>query len=454
MKIKSRFLEAQNTLTAQSIPLTEDNIPDWNQLPVEIWLKVLDYLVPKDLNSVHLVSRKFHSMANKIATFLNLSHVLEDTDILLSFIESNRVYFHVFIDSDMLTLKQSHIALLEPSTEIIQHLHFRYCDVSSTTLYNLLKMLPNLDTISLYRILDHKTKMRYSTEFSKINLPKLKQLYVNEVGNECCSVIEVLECPALSILKIMNNDQSFALFIQSHVRSLESLNLDFSEGIPSHRESNYTALFANLADANLNYMDLYECRIDPPVFAQFLRGQRGLTNLKLKMSVNDEVVSVICDFLQNLKVLDLDLSGASAESFNEIHRLRKLEELAIHNNRSLPALQGLLLGNGNPNLKYLEVYKLHNATPRYYFDSDDDSDNVEFLNELNVAIPNLKKLKIRDYKKNIMKKFLKIFKGLEHLEFRYHGVKDGFRVLNDIKDYSHNLKIVTLLYHQDLMICS
>jgi hypothetical protein len=429
LSIKSRFQVLQPRNIANKfveVKSNPENFPSWSLLPPELWLLILEQLDSADLNPVHLVSKKLHSLANKQKHKLDLSRLLQDENNVERFRKSSRLYkeiqaysFHIVDYAFYRTFKFVFVKLLELDDVFL----------SPVTLNRLLMWLPNLETMHLDS-LDFEDWEGPSDEFPKSTLKNLQKISMKRSKKCFYPVIENLLCPALAEIEIDYMDPKFVLFIQANARTVKKLALGYSENSDG-RFSHYSSLFSNLQDAAFDFLQLSSFHIHAPVLAQFLRNQIGLKHLSLNhFELDGEIMGVICNSLQGLEVLKLiNYRGASIEDFNELHKLRNLRSLSITNDEfDYQVLDGLT-SDVNLNLTELEVNDFEAAT-------------LQYLNNLSASIPNLKRLKIDNYDEELLKRYLAVFRKLEALEFKEYEPQFASYIFNDVKLCKSNLKKV------------
>jgi hypothetical protein len=437
LSIKNRFQVLQPRNNANKfveVKSNPENFPSWSLLPPELWLLILEQLDSADLSPVHLVSKKLHGLANKQKHKLDLARLLQDENNVQRFRKSSRLYKEIHAYSFKITCPKFFkiFKTLKVAGKYVKHLEFDDLFVNPIILDKLLTNLPNLETLCL-NSLDFDGWDGLS-EYPKFQLKNLQKVSMKKSSNSFYMVFENFSCPALTEIEIGHMDFEFEPFIEANARTVKKLVLECSNQSEDDESDDpdfpdYSSLFSNLQDAAFDFLQLSSMEIDPPVFMQFLKIQIGLKHLSLNhFELDGEIMGVICNSLQGLEVLKLiNYRGASIEDFTDLHKLRNLRSLSITNDEfDYHVLDGLM-SDANSNLTELEV-------------NDFDAATLQFLNNLSASIPNLKRLKIDNFDKELLKRYLAIFRKLEALEFKEYEPQFASYIFNDVKLCKSNLK--------------
>jgi hypothetical protein len=399
--------ECSEELKVCASMLEKLNRPDWNQFPPELWLKVFGYLDWDALNTVHLVSQKFHGLADKIGHCLRLDWISSP----IRFKESNRIYKEI----RGLEFQENSEVYFDFSIENfagIKRFGLRNCRLSQSLFYMLLKMLPNLEHLYLDDLQSIDTDD--SADFPDLVLPKLQDIHLCEIDEKFTGVINGMKCPAITRIKyFVRETENLMPFVDSNLTSVRKLTL-FNRG-----ESffDFTSRLQNFNAENLESLNVVNLRIDPPTLARIFNGRLKLKGLILG-NMTDGALNSIFNSCPDLEVLVLIVSFESPECLNGIQKLKKLKNLEVCGlgmNHDHQILRGLMV-EVNPNLEELiPDLNLHGIT-------------VEFLTELSSFIPNLKTLKIHEScPKEIKDVIPMLFKRIEEvspLEFSVQLIRD------------------------------
>jgi hypothetical protein len=370
--------------------------PDWNQFPSELWLIVFGYLDYEALNAVHLVSRKFHGLANKFDHPLNLAEVTS----LTRFKESNRIYKTVHgISRGRLDKSVFDFDLI--AGESVKTLRLADCYPSLQQFYEILKMLPNLEVLDLGYFLTVEPK---DADFAEFTMPKLKRLSLRLVGEKYYKVIKMMRCPAIT--EILCDFTIDNLMMDSHLATLKKLTL-WNFGVEDY-PVDFPALLRFLEAGNFESLN-FEFRTGRLSFARFFKSQPKLKEFHLSSGrINDEDLKVLFNHCPDLEVLVLDVgSFETTESLEEIHKLKKLKSLVIDEfveNPDCRILRGLMV-EVNPNLTELRLSNLFVAHR---------GATLEFVTELSHFVPNLKTLKMAVCQEEALEAIPTIFKKLQN----------------------------------------
>jgi hypothetical protein len=396
------FLEALK----DSKSAEDGNTPDWDRLPNEMWLEVFGYLNSAALNAVHLVSRKFHNLANSIVHSLDLGALFNNSDHVKRFIESKRIYKAIVnrVGFEVVKFVFDIIAEeLRVAVKSVTVLKLKSCDVSPMTLHKLLKLLPNLEILELDEMDDYQLSRG---EFGELKMPKLRRIFCQELDTytNFDKVFENMKCPAITELEYRHLTQNLMTFLETHSATLKKLFIVSGAHLGSR---NWIRL---LEAGNFESIRLWNLMIDPHALATFLQGQTNLKHLELdNLYMTDEVLDVVFNNLPDLEVLMLPLKS-DLKPLLGIHKLRKLKSLWIdfRGNFNCEMFRGLLV-EVNPNLVEFGVTNIKGATK-------------EFLSELADFIPNLKALKTQyHYNWKNIESLQTIFKKLETYEQASNG---------------------------------
>jgi hypothetical protein len=372
-------------------------VPDWDQFPPKFWQKVFGLLDPVSLNSVHLVSRKFHSLANDIGHPLNLSRLSEDQDISKRFQESNRTYKEIhgynycgYLQNTIFDL----IEKLEVQGKFVRKLTINTKNLTEKQVYGILKLLPNLMNLDLEASPNRPITDEVS-EFSELTMLKLQRLFVRDLAGNLSNIIISLKCPVITEIHHEVKTGYLMPFVASHLGTLKKLSL-----IIVDYRGDFTARLQDLGTTRrFETLELKGLRIYPTALARFFRFQSKLKELKLReIELTNEVLSAVFNSCPNLEVLELGGPVESNSSLRGIHKLRQLKHLVIEKygrHADYRILRSLTL-QVNPNLTDLKVEHLVGITK-------------DFLVELSNYNPNLKKLKFKESNSHEMKIIRTVF---------------------------------------------
>jgi hypothetical protein len=395
------FLQALKD--SKSVEDGDDSIPESDELPNEMWLKIFSYLNSTALNAVHLVSKKFHSLANSFEHSLDLACLCRDFDCLARFNESTRKYkaiSGVGSDDRNLELEQAPFQqILEKlktgAGESVRTLNLEYCELSPTLLYELLKQLPNLETLELKKL--ESLEWYEDDVFSELNMKKLVKIKIKEIEEPFCWVIEQIKSPKLLQLdcRIQPVTDNLLQFITSNLGSLKTLKF----WCLGYRRDP-TPWIRQLEAGNFETLLLLAFQVDPPAYAQLLKRQVNLKKLKLyNVHLSEEVLNSIFNHCQELEMISFNCGSLSFAHLNGIQKLRKLKYLSFGN---FGQISQFPRGKMDALIE-IRFYKLDGASE-------------EFLSELCDCFPNLKVMKINRFNQEVFEQIRSIFK-LEKLEF-------------------------------------
>jgi hypothetical protein len=347
--------------------------PDWNEFPPKLWLKVFGYLNGADLNAVHLVSQKFHCLANKIGHCLRLDLISSSR----RFKESNRTYKQIrgseFQEDSEVDFKIENFAG-------VKLLSLRKSKLSPSFFYKLLEMLPNLEHLFLTDLQQIGTEDQ--ANFPELVLPKLQDIDLCEIDEKFTRVINGMKCLGITGIKYFFHETGKDLmpFVDLHLASIRKLKLcNLGESF------DFTPRLQNFNAGNLVSLYMFGLGIDTPTLARIFTNRLKLKRLALfNIGMTDGTLNTIFNSCPDLEVLQLAWSFESTECLNGIQKLKKLRILMVSGldmNHDHQILRGLMV-EVNPNVE------------RLFLNLNLNGITVEFLTELSSFIPNLKELEI------------------------------------------------------------
>lgn len=418
--------------------------PDLTNLPLIVWERILKDLKFRDINNLHLASKNFHNISNFLVSHkLNLGKVISTDSGIEAFKASSRFYSEIKLRNfDLSDSKLNEISeTLRKFGSEVKHLEFFDVSISKFAFLKLLKVLPNLETISIVNVSMLMDFEICINEFSgdenskNVTLKKLKHL---EIKN-CCpgfyTVLDYFKGCAINQADFISIEDSEAQhevmnivsFLKSQETSLKSLTLI------AINHDDWPLIFESFKEMRLELLDLcMDFGYNSEPFLNFLKTQTEMNFFGFASSeLPNNLLSLICENLKDLETLELNVDGFGWNTCNDIWKLRKLKRLEISNEISFE--HNVLVG------------LLNNTCPISEFETSFDHVNSEFLYQLSKTFPNLNKLtlklKTNDQKKveDILFNFSKIndltIEFCEDLKRPNYG-----KILSSINVFGRNLK--------------
>ncbi len=351
----------------------------------------------EDVNSVHLVCRNLHQIANlQVNPYLIFNE--DSLKNLESLFQSSRIFEELEFSwgsDDFLTSPEKFEILDEyiKFTGIhVKKLTIQYVRVDLEIVQNLMNLLPNLETLELKRVEHTSTsdrKIKCSLKSTKIERIKM---------TECTGfaiLFESLEKCAIKELELHNSFQRaiepevIQKFLKSQEKNLKKLigfncDLDF---------------LVDLKDLRLEYLDN---RNDSDVVSlEFLRHQSDLKSLGLNLSdYHDDMFNRILE-VNTLESLDLWGWKNDSSGLNNLQKLKKLKRFKVNQHLCENILDHLKFGVLN-NLEELDAC---------FEDASLDS-----IQEMKQNTPNLKKIVINSTSSETIYALLESLDSLEALK--------------------------------------
>jgi hypothetical protein len=338
----------------------------WSELPEKIWLRVFQNLNGKSVNSLHLVCRNLHQIANlhvhPIVRFKKNSP--EDVESLLG---SQRIFEELaFSDTCFFLLSPKRFEFLEEYIGFlgfhVKKLTISKTKVNQSIVQKLLDLLPNLEGLELNEVWDANgneelIKWNFkSTKIKRIKLVKCPGFDGFLESLDRCA-IEEAECSVTSPEVVRN-------FLKPQARNLKKLiNCQFTD------------LLVDRKDLRLEHFEYghHFGSVNPSL--QFLQHQLDLKFLKLSNFSNENFNLVLQ--LRNLETLELHGWVRNSSWLNNLYKLEKLKRLKVSINLSPNILENLRFGI------FVDLVELD-----AYFEGA----SVESLRGMNQITPNLKRL--------------------------------------------------------------
>lgn len=367
---------------------------------------MLKYLSLEDFKNFNLACKRFHEIVDNYPhSQLSISTSTfnkADAEILR---KSRKLYDGVRV-SQVYSLNYQYNVLEETFKRtgvFIKKLELRSLPFNRFMLQELLKMLPNLTSLTLFNV-EHQESEEFSAKEETVHLTKLNKLeiYFGYFKSRITEIIDVLSCCVIEevIFDAAPTDKLLP-FLRTHEKSIKKLSLTSNAA-----SMKYIDLLTDLKGLKLESLKLGNER-DREKFSIFARNCPHLKHLFLVGSiVNDLVINVICDNFKELQTLQLiGFSEMTSNSSDNFHKLTKLRVLEImkgqeYDDSNLNPLNGLRFAV-NENLEELNV-PFCNISPGS-------------IAELKSCIPNVKKLNFRTESSEVILEVLKHFKNLEHL---------------------------------------
>ncbi len=346
----------------------------WSELPERIWLRVFQNLEVKDVNTVHLVCRSLHQIANlQVNSRLKFDHGYRKD--LESLVRSSRVFEELTFEGTFKSsLCSDDFAMIEELISFtgihVKKLIIRERDVDLKTVQKLLNLLPNLKSLEIGQFKKkpaNKEPIKWDLRSTKIERVYL----VYSIGLE--SLLEALEKCAIKEVKY-------------HAYSNESTEI-LGKFLKS-QEKNLKKLFLVCYNSPSNLlMDLKELRLEHFKFdsrwksnsLEFLKQQIDLKYLKIstkEFSIQD--LNTICE-LKNLESLELEGWARDRTPLSKLHKLQKLKRLNVHS---------IVGGNIFEHLQFGVFHSLEELHGNSYRAS------VESIREMKRTTPKLKKIEL------------------------------------------------------------
>jgi hypothetical protein len=395
------------------IPLNFQAPSCWSELPEKVWLRVLQNLPVKDVNSVHLVCRNLHQIAN-LHVNPKLSFKKGSPEDLESLVQSSRIFEELEFSkgsSDYLTsfqrfqILEKYLGFTGPH---IKKLIISNLEVDLLILQNLLTMLPNLKSLELDRVeLTSADEESIAWDLKPTKIERIR-LVCSNCMVDLESFLKSLEKCVIRELELSIAYSEISMEFLNHKDDLRSLRLYLPNG--SKETLN---LICGLK--NLETMELEGWTTD----GSPLNNLHKLGKLK-RLEVPEGFSKNILDHMkfgvfQNLEELDGHFKGASLESVQEMKRITpNLKKIAITSvssdivNAVLETLENLetvkiwnqkweVAEKVYPKIKHLDVYS-----------------DFKFSAE---QFPNLEYLKVGGCSLNVtVPFFIKLLSGLKHLK--------------------------------------
>jgi hypothetical protein len=411
-------------------------IPAWSDLATEIWMKIFGYLKGTDLNNAHLMSKRFHPIANSMPHTFNMNSIVSENTSLETFQNSSRIYRQIVFSYDNGWSLNDFFKFIEhvDGAKLKNFTLEKSAGSSGPTKEKLLQTLreyPNLESLTLTGLND-RSNMDSNTIAS---LPKLTDLSLHWCKfNDLTSNIRNCNIEKLS-LKIKHDHNSFFPFIESTKASLKELFL-----LSGDHEWDYTELFNNLNDMRLEKLKLTGIKINTNVFVKFLQSQKESLRL-LEFGDTDldlEAFETICD-LSNLERLDIWALNFPNDNFMSLCKLKKLKSLDFSidssDNWDVWNLIGYMF-EINENLEELNA-SFKGAT--------EDS-----IVRLGRNLPNLKVLHFHEGLPETVGHILDSFQQLDHLVINFRDTREALHILHlfSVKNYPKKLKVTMDNYEQ------
>jgi hypothetical protein len=426
----------------------------FSELPEKIWDKVIKYLSPADVNSMHLVSQRFHELANLYSTngklFISLK-LLESKSHVQALKRSSRSFNAMQFGKRFEWLKNnSHDSTLKfiaqkfgPQVKQLQ-LNFKF--ISKNVLLEALEHMPKLERLDIHGSFSHEEVTEKNDYL--VELPNLETIKIFD--NDCPSgILYYLQTPNIKRVKFLHYGvEEVESYVLEHETSIKHLSL-------TSFDENQLDLLPKLKNMRLEHLNMYvgnwelsswgheEDRLLP-----FLKLQApGLKSLCLqRVCVSNEYLQTAIDLMPNLETLILkesDYWEISERVTNDLHKLTKLNKLVIDladnykrdefKRVKTNYLNGLRVSS-NENLEELESF---------FPDLPE-----EFVKELADNLPNLKKLRMKTRSHTVIEHVLRYFRNLEELKIEYNTYKKGSQ-----PPFSLDEKVLLKLKHLHLYDC-
>jgi hypothetical protein len=335
---------------------------------------VLKNLPVSDVNSLHLVCRNLHQIANLHVNPV-VRFIKDSPKDLESLVQSSRVFEELKFDEgcSYYFLSQEKFEILEEylgfTGNHVKILTIGPMKVDPQIFQKFLNFLPNLDCLELSGVKSaglEEVPFKWDLKPSKIERIRM----FGCTGLE--GLLESLENCVIQEVTLHDwpptKSELLQKFLDAQKESLKKLvgkscKFDF---------------LANVKDLRLEHLE-YDDDDSFIGFLEFLKRQVDLKFLSLNLSeYSDEAFSTICE-LKNLETLVLKGDSESSNGLNNLHKLGKLKKLCVG---------GFVSRNILNHLKFGVFNDLEELDACFYAAS------VESIREMKRITPNLKKLVI------------------------------------------------------------
>jgi hypothetical protein len=430
----------------------------FSELPEKIWDKVIKYLSPADINSMHLVSQRFHELANLYSTngklFISLK-LLESKKHVQILKRSSRIFNAMqFGNKGFECLENSsHDSTLKFIAQKfgpqVKQFRIDFYGISKNVFLEALEHMPKLERLDIHGWFSREEVTEDNDYLVELpNLETIKIFY-----DDCPSgILYYLETPNIKRV-------NFSYYAVEEVESfLERFEATIKHLSLESFDENQLDVLPKLKNMRLEHLNMYVGNWELSSWGSLEReGDRLLPFLKLqapglkflclqRVCVTDEYLQVAIDLMPNLETLILKESNyykISERVINDLHKLTKLKKLVIDladnykrgefEEVKTNYLNGLRVSS-NENLEELESF---------FPDLTE-----EFVKELADNIPNLKKLRMKTRSHKVIEHVLRYFRNLQELKIEYNTYKKGNQ-----PPFSLDEKVLLKLKHLHLENC-
>ncbi|CAO1396240.1 unnamed protein product [Diamesa serratosioi] len=327
-------------------------------LPQEMLLKILGFVLNR--NNCYLVCQQFNEICcmitikNGILCKIEWDHQLNDPEFYESVINTYKFIRSIRISMLIQTNQDSYAkikSIIEKHGSTTKNLALENCYLfDKQKLDNLLKLVPNVETITLNQLSSTADRKQHLTEQSEDhNLHHLRELTLID----CFAMEKILELIPKGVItsftvdiKKMNTLTKFFLK-QTNIKRLST-----------SIKNNEIGLTQPYNHLQLHHLQIQYCHsASLPLLKSSIQNQPNLHSLELgNIGITDDIFRVICG-LRQLRILKLSLNNLSTGVFGEISQLKNLTELTIdycYNNEVMEYIKDFSFVTNN-NLHVLDI---------------------------------------------------------------------------------------------------
>ncbi len=319
------------------------NPQTFSELPERIWNKVIKYLSPADINSMHLVSQRFHELANLYSTngkLLVTLKLLESKSHVQILKRSSRIFNAMQFGQRFERLKNSsHDSTLKFMAQKfgpqVKQFRIDFYGISKNMVLEMLEQMPKLEMLDIHGYFSYeevKEKIGYLVELP--NLETIK-IFDNDSGNPS-KILNFLETPNIKRVKFSHYGiEEVESYLERYKTNIKHLSL-------TSFEENQLDVLPKLKNMRLEHLNMYVGNweygawglLDENYLLPFLKLQAlGLKSLCFqRVCVTNEYLRTAIESMPNLETLilkDSDYWTISESVTNDLHKLTKLKKLVI-----------------------------------------------------------------------------------------------------------------------------
>ncbi|CRL02423.1 CLUMA_CG015257, isoform A [Clunio marinus] len=379
-----------------------------DDLPEKIMEKILSYLPIDQKKSCLIVSKYFYkcgitSIDNEL--WLNLKSKEYIFEYFNSIIQSSRKISNIKVGSKNGTLVIDRnmflpliYSIFKKFGEYFQTFEMFDCEIAPRDLRMLLKLSPNIKTITLTSII----------AVQKISVRKLRPIEcsrLTEISLSYCSdgiqmLTFALNWNTISKFKIITDEPSFIPCFLSHQKTVKNLSMHIYGELPTSNINFYRKLTFEDISISVNGYNGHDSTIETILNAQV----NTLKRLDLTCSPISDSMFRILPLMKNLEVLKIIVNDVTPNTFKAVAEIKTLKELAIIKNCDNDSEDHLnvLCNMKDLKLKNLEIYyPCQMIDNSIFFPLSLNASDLEILyinsllslNLISSIISNMKKLK-------------------------------------------------------------